>query len=276
MSKIIDLKNRFNKRWNIEDKIIPQEEFLKFKKYLVREIESIDMYVDFDDLLDFIKYSKFQESLPLLMDVNNRRTRYIPAILVAETNEIIFYRHLEIICNLTFKDNFRTALLIILQDALKYYDVNLSLTKIKDEVMLLPKGEKEFDEKLVNEVITFLNQSSQEHFIESLRFYQDQKPRNFIKAAESLRRCLEEFLRYKLKNRKGLDANIGELQVILKKDNRDPVIRKNIIYSTFSFLDNYFNENSKHQDGDIDEAECEYLIYQTGVLLRYIDKTVKV
>jgi len=49
---------------------------------------------------------------------------------------------------------------------------------------------------------------------------------------------------------------------------------RNIIFQIFKLLDRYFNENSKHQDGAINEAENEYLIYQTGLLLRYVDKVV--
>ena len=84
---------------------------------------------------------------------------------------------------------------------------------------------------------------------------------------------LEEFLRYKLRNEKGLNANIKEIQNIHKEKNKDKQIR-NIISTNFNFLDKYFDENRKHQDGDIDETECEYLIYQTGVLLRYINKLI--
>ena len=99
-------------------------------------------------------------------------------------------------------------------------------------------------------------------------------PDKFIKSAESLRRSLEEFLRYKLKNNAGLKANITNLQNKLKQDKRDSIIR-NIIGTVFTKLDEYFNENSKHNDGDIDETEIEYLIYQTGVLMRYVNNNVK-
>lgn len=59
----------------------------------------------------------------------------------------------------------------------------------------------------------------------------------------------------------------------LKSDGRDPQVR-NVIFQVFSYLDQYFNENSKHKDGDIDSAENEYLIYQIGLLMRYLDKAI--
>lgn len=80
-------------------------------------------------------------------------------------------------------------------------------------------------------------------------------------------------MKFKLNNGKGLDASISELQKKLKEDKRDPQLR-NIIFATLNYLDTYFNENSKHKDGDIDESENEYLIYQIGVLMRYVNKAV--
>ena len=272
MSKIIKLRNKFNKRWNVNEDINYEEEFRLFKSFIVRGFQFIDSFLEYDDLIEFIKYSKMETDLPIVLEIKANRTRYVQAILESEKKEVLFYRHIEVLFSLDFKQGTKSSYLDILKDGMKYYDINLVSSQVNDEIILFPKGESEFDDKLVNEALIFLNNESQLHFIESLKFYQTKNLRNYIKAAESLRRSLEEFLRYKLKNDKGLDANILELQTIMKKDKRDPIIRKNIIYTTFSFLDSYFNENSKHKDGDIDEAECEYLIYQTGVLMRYINK----
>ena len=49
---------------------------------------------------------------------------------------------------------------------------------------------------------------------------------------------------------------------------------RNIIFGTFNYLDKYFNENSKHGDGNINEPENEFLIYQVGLFMRYIDKVI--
>jgi len=48
-----------------------------------------------------------------------------------------------------------------------------------------------------------------------------------------------------------------------------------VIFQIFSYLDQYFNENSKHQDGDIDEIENEFLVYQTGLLMRCLNRVIK-
>ena len=70
-----------------------------------------------------------------------------------------------------------------------------------------------------------------------------------------------------------MKIRISEFQTKLKSDKRDAQVR-NIIGSIFNYLDQYFNENSKHNDGDIDDAENEFLIYQTGLLMRYLNNTI--
>lgn len=124
---------------------------------------------------------------------------------------------------------------------------------------------------MVNLPLSFLNKESTDHFVQALQFYQTKK---HVKSAESLRRSLEEFLRNKLQNFKGLSANIKELQTKLKVDGRDAQV-KNIIGSIFKYLDQYFNKNSKHNDGDIDDSENEFLIYQVGLLMRYLNNVMQ-
>lgn len=115
--------------------------------------------------------------------------------------------------------------------------------------------------------LSFLNEKSNKHFEDALKFCKNKNP---IKSAESLRRSLEEFLRYKLKNKAGLTENLRSFQKKLKAVST-PEIR-NIIFTVFNHLDEYFNEHSKHGDRNIEELENEFLIYQTGLLLRYINE----
>ena len=88
------------------------------------------------------------------------------------------------------------------------------------------------DDELVNKTLSFLDAGSDQHFKEALRYYEGNKP---VKSAESLRRSLEEFLRYKLENKQGLKKNIGNLQD-RTKDSSPPEIR-NIIFSTVNNLE---------------------------------------
>ena len=52
------------------------------------------------------------------------------------------------------------------------------------------------------------------------------------------------------------------------KDKNKQVEIRNIM----SLLDKFFNENTKHKDGNIQEPENEMLIYQISLIMRYLNK----
>lgn len=269
---------KFNKRWDITSKGSYEEAFIKFKTRILNIFEDIDAHVTEESIAEFCQFYGIREVWRSGYADRSWSTNIID-FLKAENNEKGFYKLIEVIFALHITQAAgwhgetiysREILYKKVVEAVDFSDVNLAITAKDDEVILYPKGEKALDEKLVNQIFSFLEGSSNSHFEDALKFYQ---AKNSIKSAESLRRSLEEFLRFKLKSTKGLDANILELQKRLKSDGRDPQIR-NVISQVFSCLDQYFNENSKHKDGDINPAENEYLIYQVGSLLRYINQII--
>ncbi len=262
MTDLLKKMEAFNKRWKTIDNSSYQEEFEKFKTRVMNSLENIDSWIS--------DYAESQFLRIFAIPVGYKAIYYS---LKQQRDEKKFYQMLEILFSLPFKDAFvalRGGVVAELMDSLTFSKVNLAVKLLNGELIFYPRGEKELDVKLVDEVISFLDDNSKKHFIQALKFYENSSKAAAVKSAESLRRSLEEFLRYKLGNEKGLDANISELAKQLKADGRDSIIR-NIIVQIFSYLDKYFNENSKHKDGEIDKVENEFLIYQTGVLLRYID-----
>lgn len=279
----MDLKEkikRFNKRWNIQDVESPEESFKKFKTRILNIFKNIDDHVTKESISLFCQFYGISEKWHSQMYGNDTWSTNISDRLEEEDNEIEFYKLLEVIFSLDIRESIgymrettysKSLLLKKTKEAIDFSNLNVVVVVSEGrEIFFRPKGEKILDEKLVDEILSFLNKKSNEHFLEALRFYQSKK---FIKSAESLRRSTEEFLRFKLNNETGLKENISKLQKVLKKDNRDSNIR-NILFQVFNYMDQYFNENSKHKDGDIDDHECEYLIYQTGLLLRYVNNTV--
>jgi len=275
----MDLKKKmekFNKRWNITSSDSYEDAFKKFKVRILNILKDIDNHVTDESISAFCQYYGIEEVWHSQMYGDYSWSTNIIDRLRTEENEKEFYRLIELIFSLDitptmgYDHRYTYSKNILLQEvinAVELSDINLAITVSNDEVILYPKGEKELDDKLVNYTLSFLNDKSGKHFEDTLKFYQSNNP---VKSAESLRRSLEEFLRFKLKNSKGLDANITELQKKLKADRRDPQVR-NVIFQVFSYLDQYFNENSKHKDGDINPAENEYLIYQVGLLMRYLN-----
>ncbi|WP_367607864.1 hypothetical protein [Legionella sp. W05-934-2] len=146
----------------------------------------------------------------------------------------------------------------------------IGFERIGGQVIIFPQGCDFLDKELVIKTLKYLDENSHKHFSDALHHYMESK---YIKSAESIRRTVEEFLKYKLESPKGLEKNISLLLNTIKSQSL-PEIR-NTIHKTFDCLDKLFNEHSKHNDGDITENECEYLIYQSALLMRYVDKALK-
>jgi hypothetical protein len=271
--------DKFNKRWSITSTDSYEDAFRKFKTRILNIFENIDSHMTEESITAFCQYYGIKEIWHSGMMDNIWGTN-ISDRLDKENDEKEFYKLMELIFSLDIRSTTgygrarytysKDVLYGKVVEAVELSDVNVSVTVSDGEVIFYPKGEKTLDQELVDSPLTFLNKESAEHFIQALQFYQTKK---YIKSAESLRRSLEEFLRFKLNNKKGLDSNILELQTKLKSDKRDVQVR-NIMGSIFSYLDKYFNENSKHNDGDIDDSENEFLIYQTGLLMRYVNRNI--
>jgi hypothetical protein len=277
----MDLKERevqFNKRWDIRTTDSYEEAFSKFKTRILNVFKDIDFQVSSESKTKFCQYYAIPEKVRPSKNGKPRSSGLIESRLRMQNNEKEFYRLIEIILLLDIShdgfsnrpyDTTKQNIIRGVEESIKLSEVNVSISIIsKNNVILYPKGEELLDEELVDLPLSFLNAESAIHFVDALKFYESNSS---IKSAESLRRTIEEFLKNKLENTKGLKENIVELLQKLKSDNRDPIIR-NIIHKIFDYLDIYFNENSKHHDGDINEAENEFLIYQVGLLLRYINK----
>jgi hypothetical protein len=277
-----DKMQRFNKRWEIKESEPYKISFEKFKTRILNILSDIDQHITENSVSLFCQFYGIEEKWTYEPYGNRKWGENIINRMVQEVDEIEFYKLLEVIFSLDISgvvgyggrtEYSKDIVYSKVCQAIEFSNVNLATTKSAEEgIIFYPRGEQFLDENLINGVLSFLDKVSNKHFVEALNFYSDKK---WIKAAESLRRALEEFLKFKLKNHKGLEANIKELQTALKKDKRDPQIR-NIIFQTFSYLDQYFNENSKHVDGEINDTENEFLIYQTGILMRYINRTIHI
>ena len=279
----------FNRRWNIPLLLDSSEvAFQKFKQRILNIFNGIDGIVTEESISDFCQYYGIaQKFKKILFDVYNIT---IIDRLKNENDKQAFYMLIEVILSLKLKTPTPADILFSpppeYPSQLKYYnnqnniiervkkaveisDINVTVGKSKGRITLYPKGEKILDNELVNKTLLFLDSKSNKHFEEALKFYQGKKHKE---SAERLRQSVEEFLRQKLQNKKGLSGNITTLQKRLKDIDNQPQVR-NIIFQVFNYLDQYFNDHSKHGD-NVNEVENEFLIYQMGLLLRYINKLV--
>lgn len=271
---------KFHKRWNIQKETDYQDEFEKFKTRILNIFSDVDSHVPDESIEVFCNYYGMPKQFRYSEYGSGKTGKHIIGKLNAEDNEQRFYELLEVIFSLKIHHLMgyshetmysKEILLKKTKEALHFSVVNLSIGQDKGgNIIFYPRGEEMLDEKLVNKILNSLDEKSNSHFVDALKFYQE---KNWIKSAESIRRMLEEFLRHKLNNKKGFADNKLEVGKLLKGKNTDAQIR-NIIAQIFGYLDQYFNDNSKHNDGDLEEEESEFLIYQSGLLVNYLNKVL--
>ena len=150
-------------------------------------------------------------------------------------------------------------------------DANCGITIIskKDDWLTYPTGEKFLDKKVVEKPLSFLADEPLEQYAKAIEHFSSKK---WEECAERVRRTLEEYLRHKLKSKKGLEALIIDLASKLKATSTIPQHLISTTVSILKILDKNFNESSKHHSKTYNEQECEFLIYQAGLLMVLIEK----
>lgn len=270
-----------NNRWAIPDDESYEEKFRKFKTRILNFFSDIDIHLLESSISLFCNAMGIQEVWTRNRIYNSKWSKNIINALIVEDDPKKFFRLLEVIFALEFKNTYelgrisRDKLIQKTKQAFTFSNIGVNMVIRDDDVIFYPSGEKLLDDETVNKVLSFLSNQSLQHFLDALKYYEQNTKDSSVKSAESLRRTLEEFLRLKLGNEKGLKQNISELGKRLKliKVNDDI---KNIVTTILSSLDNpFFNNNSKHKDGNIDESENEFLIYQIALLMRYIEKIIE-
>ena len=271
-----EYREQFNKRWNIISSDSAEEAFQKFKQRILTAFKPTENQLTSKSVTKFCQYYAIDEKWKNIG--STRLSKNIINKLNQINNITKLCEAIELILSLDFKDyqdyitqktiNYRPETIQDIKKVIEMSDVNVTIRQSENGIILYPTEEEKLDEELVNKTLSFLNKKSNEHFEKALKFYQNKNPRE---SADNLRRSIEEFLRYKLENKTGLTENIKKLQKKIKKDST-PEIR-NIIFTVFNDLDKHFNEHSKHGNS-VNEPENEFLIYQAGLLMRYIDKVV--
>jgi hypothetical protein len=271
----LEKNSDFNQRWSIDSTESYEERFKKFKTGILNTYQNIDELVPKEIIFKFCNIFGIVFETPPLQN----KPKHILTALKTEHREKDFYRVLQNILwllwengqfmskeHMTHRANITTLTIDLIEDS----NINLSVTMTSDDILLYPKGEVLLDKVLVDSALSFLDAKSSSKFKEALEEYQ---AGHHIKSVESIRRCLEEYLRHYFNNSAGLAENIKMLGKKLKNDRLISEVRT-VIHMVFDCVDKFFNEHSKHNDGNIKEAENEYIIYQAATLMRYINKAI--
>ena len=162
----------------------------------------------------------------------------------------------------------KNQILDCLKSALDKLNIHYEILEDADGVFIFPKGAQELDDALVSEPLEWLNDYPNTHktYVIALKQYSESV---YIRdVADNLRKALESFLQEFLGNNKNLETNKNEICKYLGEKGVDA----GIIGLFQPLINAYKNINDrmvKHNDA-VDEKLLEFLLYQTGILIRMV------
>lgn len=182
---------------------------------------------------------------------------------------IAFYNTYKVAYNqYSYHTTSKKEVLEFIKNSLNNLNVEYEIFEDSDGIFIFPKGAKELDVALVSEPLEWLKDYPQAHktYCIALKQYADGI---YIRdVADNLRKALEEFLQEFLGNNKNLETNKTEICKYLGSQDVDA----GIIGLFQPLINSYKNINdriAKHNDA-VDENLLEFLLYQTGVLIRMV------
>lgn len=162
----------------------------------------------------------------------------------------------------------RENLKYLLCNQLKESHIHYEIVEDKDGVFFFPKGAKEFDDALISQPLEWLSEypKTRKTYTIALRQYADGV---YIRdVADNLRKALEMFLQEFLGNTKNLETNKNEICKYLGGQAVDSGIA-GLFQPLITAYKNINDRIAKHNDC-VDKKMLEFLIYQTGILIRMV------
>lgn len=159
-------------------------------------------------------------------------------------------------------------LLDLLDEAFNESRLRYAILQDDNEFYVFPKGAKELDNALISEPLEWLKDypNTRKTYIIALRQYSEGI---YIRdMADNLRKALETFLQEFLSNKKNLETNKNEICRYLGSQGIDAGVT-GLFQPLINAYKNINDRIVKHNDA-IDEKLLEFLLYQTGVLIRMV------
>ncbi len=160
----------------------------------------------------------------------------------------------------------RKDIIGITQGLLNDAHIPVELISEDGKYFIFPKGAKELDDALVSEPLEWLADYPNAHKTYCIALKQYSEGVYIRDAADNLRKALETFLQEFLGNTQNLESNKNNICKYLGEQGVDAGVSS--LYQTI--INSYKNINDrivKHND-NIDEKLLEFLLYQTGILIR--------
>lgn len=162
----------------------------------------------------------------------------------------------------------KKEILSCLKDSLEKLNICYEIIKDNDGIFFFPKGAQELDDALVSQPLEWLKKypNARKTYIIALKQYSEGV---YIRdVADNLRKALESFLQEFLGNNKNLETNKNEICKYLGEKGIDAGI-SGLFQPLINSYKNINDRIAKHNDA-VDKKFLEFLLYQTGVLIRMV------
>lgn len=162
----------------------------------------------------------------------------------------------------------RKFLIDLLKKYLESLNIPYELIKDEDGYFIFPKGAKELDDALVSEPLAWLSEYPKSHKTYCTALKQYSEGIYIRDVADNLRKALETFLQEFLGNTKNLETNKNEICKYLGEQGVDSGV-SGLFQPLINAYKNINDRIAKHNDA-VDKNLLEFLLYQTGVLIRMV------
>lgn len=214
--------------------------------------------IDTTLLRDYCSSERFRDSIRIIKEKKHNLTEFL-AYYIFFVNAFKDDEYYE------FKgEDFKNVLCNSLEEAHIPYELMYE----NDKYFIFPKGAKELDDALVSEPLEWLKDYPKAHktYCIALKQYADGI---YIRdVADNLRKALEEFLQEFLGNTNNLETNKNNICRHLGQQGVDAGI-SGLFQPLINAYKNINDRIAKHNDA-VDEKLLEFLLYQTGVLIRMV------
>lgn len=281
---------QFYRRFNINIESEEKENIKRFKisliKILEKHIGNISLKNEFRDV--FIKYTgiehkdfgtvNFNTEIDIgqkdWLDISEKNYIKFSDTCIGKAfqedliNVIKYIQIIFVMDNSIIPSNIKESLYEEISEIINIFGININVQKENNRYLLYPKGAKELDDALVNDVLVWLGKydSSRKKFISALEKYQNKDDnRNIL---DDLRLSLELIVQEIVNNKKTLENNKSEIGKILK-DKGVNVEISNMYIKLYDYYTTYQNNNVKHSE-NCSYNEIEFVIYLTGSFMRLL------
>lgn len=162
----------------------------------------------------------------------------------------------------------RDIILNTVKRALDESHISYDIFQEGKKYFIFPKGAKELDDALVSEPLEWLKDypNAQKTYIIALKQYSEGI---YIRdVADNLRKALEAFLQEFLGNSKNLETNKNEICKYFGEQGVDAGV-SGLFQPLINAYKNINDRIAKHNDA-VDKKLLEFVLYQTGVLIRMV------